>query len=688
MRDARALPPGAVVTTTGTVTTGPEWGLQRFFQDSTAGLAAYGNALSTLTPGDSIRIRGVVSQYRGEIQLSPIFSVEVVAVGRTVIPRIADDLDDALDAGWQAMRVRFPCVGVTGCYADVREGPGRFFDRSGTYVRMDIPDALPQIGMPVGLDMHVEGVLATLDGQPVLRLADIGFNEGGDCALIAPGEVARHDDEWLAAWGAPMQSNFLAEWILPDTVIRVLTESQGGPVVARGPVASNGEIHGFRLLGWTASADTIRSPVRWFAAADPASPPAAFFFNRSLDTCFSDGSAPDGVGSSVIETDIIRRIDEAVATLDVAMYNTSRDAIVQALRRAASRGVVIRYVADSETSNGALDGPLPFPVLYREGDGIMHHKFVVGDVADAQRAWVWAGSTNFSQNQLTQDPNHAIVLRDPAIARTYTREFDEMWGALPGFQDSRTGDLKIDDTPHDFVVGDVPVSVYFSPSDETGCHILDALESADAQILAGLLLLTRDELIDALIRRHRDGLDVSVIVDDEESSEEALARLRAAGVPVRVHRFSPIFHHKYAVIDEGGNNPVVTTGSHNWTFSADRINDENVLVFRDQRTANIFRQEFEARWAELQLTATDESDEYAHLTVYPNPATDRVVVNNPSGEDCFVTVTNALGQHIGMDRVGAGQEKTILLPGMASQPIVVTWTWPFGRKSVVVNVIR
>jgi phosphatidylserine/phosphatidylglycerophosphate/cardiolipin synthase-like enzyme len=492
----------------------------------------------------------------------------------------------------------------------------------------------------------------------------------------------------VASWDGPTLSDFIAEWSLPDTIVRVNTELQGNKIVARGPVVSNGDIHGFRLAGWSASSDTIRSPVSRFAASDPASPPAAFYFNRSLDTSFSDGSAPDGVGSSVIETDIIRRIDEAVATLDVAMYNTSRDAIVQALRRAAARGVVIRYVADSETSNGALDGPLPFPVLYREGDGIMHHKFVVGDVADAQRAWVWAGSTNFSANQLSQDPNHAIVLRDPAIAQTYTREFDEMWGTLPGFQDSRTGDLKVDDTPHDFVVGSVPVSVYFSPSDETGCHILDALESADAQILAGLLLLTRDELIDALIRRHRDGLDVRVIVDDEESSEEALARLRAAGVPVRVHRFSPIFHHKYAVIDEGREDPVVATGSHNWTFSADRINDENVLVFRDQRTANIFRQEFEARWAELQLTATVKAVDASMARAFPNPATDWVVVNNHAGQDCTLTVSNALGQHVYTAMLPAGDETTISLSGMTPQPVVVTWTWPFGRKAAVVNVIR
>src|SRR5690606_10802369 len=126
--------------------------------------------------------------------------------------------------------------------------------------------------------------------------------EGGDCTLIAPAEVTQDGAEWVASWDGPTLSDFIAEWSLPDTIVRVNTELQGNKIVARGPVVSNGYIHGFRLAGWSASSDTIRSPVSWFAASDPASPPAAFYFNRSLDTSFSDGSAPDGVGSSVIET--------------------------------------------------------------------------------------------------------------------------------------------------------------------------------------------------------------------------------------------------------------------------------------------------------------------------------------------------------------------------------------------------
>jgi len=88
----------------------------------------------------------------------------------------------------------------------------------------------------------------------------------------------------------------------------------------------------------------------------------------------------------------------------------------------------------------------------------------------------------------------------------------------------------------------------------------------------------------------------------ETSSSDAFAILRDAEVPLAIHDFSPIFHHKYAIIDEGfsQSDPQVINGSHHWTWSADNINDENTLIFHDQSVANIFHQEFEARWAEIE----------------------------------------------------------------------------------------
>jgi len=53
----------------------------------------------------------------------------------------------------------------------------------------------------------------------------------------------------------------------------------------------------------------------------------------------------------------------------------------------------------------------------------------------------------------------------------------------------------------------------------------------------------------------------------ETSSSDAFAILRDAEVPLAIHDFSPIFHHKYAIIDEGfsQSDPQVINGSHHWT---------------------------------------------------------------------------------------------------------------------------
>lgn len=260
----------------------------------------------------------------------------------------------------------------------------------------------------------------------------------------------------------------------------------------------------------------------------------------------------------------------------------------------------------------------------------MHNKFVVADADDPAKAWLWAGSTNLSTNQLSTDPNHAYIIHDQSLAQNYRKEFDELWGNLSGQTQARNGDFKVDNTAHFFKSNNSVFESYFSPSDETACHIIEALRTTDHHVQIGLLLLTHFDLIDEIIALHQSGVDVRVIVDDEDSSENALAQLRQANVRVVVHDPNPIFHHKYAIIDEGfpDSDPQVVTGSHNWTWSADNINDENTLIIHDQYVANIFRQEFEARWEELSPTSIfDLNDNPIRLA--PNPASAFVKIQLP-----------------------------------------------------------
>src|SRR5690349_16451454 len=154
------------------------------------------------------------------------------------------------------------------------------------------------------------------------------------------------------------------------------------------------------------------------------------------------------------------------------------------------------------------------PVLYRT-DGIgsgMHNKFLSIDADHADIAWVWTGSTNWTQNGLFDDYNNMVFIQHQGLALAYRTEFEEMWGgsgAQPVQANSRFGADKTDNTPHVFDVDGVQVESYFSPSDNTTSHIVNAIDDADHTVRCALFAFTYDELGTALVQAE-DRVDVSV----------------------------------------------------------------------------------------------------------------------------------------------------------------------------------
>jgi len=78
--------------------------------------------------------------------------------------------------------------------------------------------------------------------------------------------------------------------------------------------------------------------------------------------------------------------------------------------------------------------------------------------------------------------------------------------------------------------------------------------------------------------------------------------LQTSGVDVRLPgaALTGLLHHKYAIID--ADNPllenIVVTGSHNWSSSAEVANNENTLIIHNKKVANLYLQEFKARYLE------------------------------------------------------------------------------------------
>jgi hypothetical protein len=81
------------------------------------------------------------------------------------------------------------------------------------------------------------------------------------------------------------------------------------------------------------------------------------------------------------------------------------------------------------------------------------------------------------------------------------------------------------------------------------------------------------------------GIFDALSAGNQYSEDETLCQ---AGIPIKVEQFGGKMHHKFMVIDANGTDPVVVTGSMNWSASGDQANDENTLIIHDPQTAQVY----------------------------------------------------------------------------------------------------
>ncbi|CAE7847806.1 unnamed protein product [Symbiodinium necroappetens] len=140
--------------------------------------------------------------------------------------------------------------------------------------------------------------------------------------------------------------------------------------------------------------------------------------------------------------------------------------------------------------------------------------------------------------------------------------------------------------------------VLFFP-DKSGTHVRHIcllLRAARRKVWVAMFALTDDVLAGELLSAFRRGVDVKVIVDDEQCGMLGAdaPKLLEAGVPVLIDSSPARMHHKIAIVDE-----CVLTGSFNWTKQASTTNWENLCILRDPAVVAAFANEFQALWREF-----------------------------------------------------------------------------------------
>ena len=317
-----------------------------------------------------------------------------------------------------------------------------------------------------------------------------------------------------------------------------------------------------------------------------SSMPVGYAFNGGwFDLYFTDPEDPAAKQlSGGPDGPLAEAIDAANLSVDAALYSLTLYSVRQALIHAHRRGVQVRVVMESDNMDAADPQALKdagIPVLGDRREGLMHNKFLVID-----RSEVWTGSMNLTKAGAYADRNNLMRIQSEKVAADYEAEFDEM------FVEDKFGDDLGNVTPNPRVILEgTPLDIYFSPDDHVQAALLDLLKNANSSIYFLAFSFTSDPLSDAIQQRAKVGVTVAGVMDADQvrtNMGTEYDAFRTVGIDVRLDQEPGLMHHKVMIIDA----QTVVMGSYNFTASAEKTNDENLVVIYSPEIAARYMQEF------------------------------------------------------------------------------------------------
>lgn len=610
---------GKVVTVTGIVTNGSELGSIRYFQDNTAGIAAYGTAVDNINRGDSVTITGTVKSYDQLLELDPITKVVIKSTGNPLPAPIVitpDQISEKYESRLiKIIHVIFSDGGQTFAgnkkYAFTANGQtGYIYIKKGQdFVGTTIPSA--PVNLTAICSQH-DYSSPSKGYQLIPRdLNDIKIQS----AIYLTGALSNTNFTKTTldfTWNTNITGT--TEMFYGTTADSVKSNkiSSSGTGTSHSidlPNLKAGEVTWVQAFSVSGS-DTAKSAVVPFATISNSSGDMKVYFNTPVDVSYSTGDTAIYLHGTIDDT-LISYIKRAKYTIDMAIYNMNNSGISDistALIAAANRGVRVRVIGGGTTANlgfaefsGTAVHTLIGPNKYNRL-GIMHNKFVIFDAQskNPDDPIVWTGSANFTEEQIDVDANNVIIVQDQSLARTYQIEFEEMWGSHGAASDAAKahfGSAKKDNTPHQFKIKGDSVECYFSPTDGVNAQIVKHINTANHDLSIATMLITRDEMADAIAAREADDVAVNMLTNAKKNNGASVNTTLTAALGSHYVFYganSGIMHNKYMIVDEGAptSYPFVLTGSHNWSAAADNENDENTLIIHDSTIANIYYQNF------------------------------------------------------------------------------------------------
>jgi phosphatidylserine/phosphatidylglycerophosphate/cardiolipin synthase-like enzyme len=360
--------------------------------------------------------------------------------------------------------------------------------------------------------------------------------------------------------------------------------------------------------------------------------------------------------------------------LRAAVYEFSYEPVIAALGKAQKQCQDVQIVYDARIPSGAKAGGASkkrVAAVKRllkkygltgvstprtdSGNYISHNKFIVL-LKGAQPVAVWTGSTNFTESGIFGQSNVGHVVRDPEVAKAYL----DYWTRLQA--DPAEKQIRSDNNTEDPDIAGFPpasgTTCIFSP--RTDLKMLDWYAGAMGHAKS-LMCFTAafgvNNVFLAVLQGKQQHLNY-IFLDkwgvNKTLSEKTQKDLGAdAYNQVAVggyldsnvlkeylasrwekETFNPLstnvryVHTKYLLVNALSEDPIVVTGSANFSDASTKNNDENMLVIRgDKRVADIYLGEFMRLWQhyrfryiENKLAAEGTTDKYQPNYLDPTPA--------------------------------------------------------------------
>jgi PLD-like domain len=347
---------------------------------------------------------------------------------------------------------------------------------------------------------------------------------------------------------------------------------------------------------------------------------------NSVDPAFRAFLAGD-LGVEIM--DILQAGPSVNTELHAALYELGDAKLEDAMIALGARlDLILANGSDPGDANATArkhlnDAGIPTIDRLLKSKGLGHNKFVVLSNAAGPRA-VWTGSTNWSTTGLCTQVNNGLLIDNKAVATLYRQQWEQLKDASPPKLDPAGFPAQLvasNDKSHAFAIGGAKLEIWFTRTSD----------GRDMDALRELIAAAKDSILFLMFTPGKDGLhtlagqranekgmyvrgvvstlgtapgdtdknvlDVSLVSSAQNFKPDHYTVVQPQGVDVDLGPWiaevtrknflsqigHAIVHSKVLVIDPLSSNPVVVTGSHNFSASASAKNDENLVIVRGNK---------------------------------------------------------------------------------------------------------